>query len=167
MTKIAMMMAAGLAAALILLSHVSTARADDLDGARAKLAELRANRAHETVVTTPAPEAAPAPAAKASPAPAGSPAPWSPPLVNGRFKPGRQWDMTKATGPGRPDLRTSGTFQYMHAGPFTDMPWRVIIEEHAHKVGDHIRGAKIVHIDEKTATFTKDGETWTLPASMQ
>lgn len=148
--------------AVLAALSLSPAFADDLEPARARLAEIRANRARETAAAAPAPaEVAPAPAAAATPDPKASPAP----VVRGTGYPMKYSgiDMRKPIGPGRPELKTSGSFQYMNANPMGKMPWRVIIEEHAYQQGDIIRGARIVKIDANQVTFTKDGDTWSIP----
>ena len=135
-------MTAVVAAALVILAPV---RADDLDPARAKLAEIKAWRASHDAAPAAAPAPAPVVAVPAAPAPA------------------KGADITKSTGPGRPELKTSGTFAYL-GNPFMKQTYRVIMEDHALQVGDRIRGAKIVKITDKDVTLTKDGDTWTLPA---
>lgn len=146
-------------AVVLALSIAAPATADSLDGARAKLAEIRANRAHEnatvvapaaTVVVTEAPKST-------TPAPAASVAPGAPTS---------RVDMRKSLGPGRPELRTSGSFPYLGA-PFEKQRYRVVIEEHAYQVGDIIRGAKIVYITEDHVHLSKDGDNWQIPAFMQ
>lgn len=129
------------------------AHADTLDGARAKLNDIRAARAARDA--GPAPAAAPA-AAHGEPAAKGPPAP---------TVPYKKVDMRVSLGPGRPQLKTSGTFPYL-GNPFGKQAYRVIIEEHAYQVGDRIRGAKILKITADELTLTKDGDTWTIPASM-
>ena len=140
-------------AALLVLA--GPARSDDLDPARAKLAEMRATRSAHDAGAAPAPVAAPAPApaaeapAKAEKAPAAAPA--------------AKVDPRESTGPGRPEFKPAGSFPFL-ADPFMHQKYRVIIEEHAYKVGDRIKGAKIVKITAADVTFTKDGDTWTIPS---
>jgi cell division septation protein DedD len=134
------------------------ASADSLDSARAKLSEIRANRAARDAGQT---VAAPAPAATVAEAPvpteakgAASPAPAAP---------AKKVDPRESTGPGRPELKLSGSFAYT-GNPFARQALRVVIEEHAYQVGDRVKGARITKITDKDVTFTKDGDTWTLPA---
>lgn len=157
--------------AVLAVLSLSPAFADDLDPARARLAEIRANRAHATAPAAPAPAAeAAAPAPAASPAakavPTAEPRPGRPPGGTGYPMKYSGVDMRKPLGPGRPELKTSGSFQYYNAKPFGDIPWRVIIEEHAYQVGDIIRGARITKIDGAKVWFTKDGDSWSLPTFM-
>ena len=148
MTKLSML-------ALVLAVPV---RADDLDGARAKLADIRAMHAHEAAANA---AAAPAPAAIApaqGAAPAAAPAAPAAPL--------KPVDLRASTGPGRPDLKLSGSIPYLGA-PFDTQRYRVIIEEHLYSRGDRIRGAQIKQITASHVTFEKDGDVWTLPANNQ